>query len=67
MKTKSNILSHEWIISGTTKDEGFKIVTKDAYIGNEDDGFQRELIAIVYSQEMADYIISLHDCERNTP
>jgi len=39
MKRADNILDHEWIVSGSTKDEGFKIVTKDAYIGNEDDGY----------------------------
>jgi hypothetical protein len=58
---KTNILYHRWIISGTTDDEGWKIVTEDAYIGNEDDGMEREWIATVYDRETAEHIVELHN------
>lgn len=65
MKTYS-ISIHKWI-SIPDKSEGWKIVTEDAYIGNEDDGYQRQLIAIVYDEVLADYICALHNCERMSP
>lgn len=55
-----NTMNVEWLGGGTTKDEGWKI--KDAYIGNEDDGYDREWIATVYDEEVRDYTIACHNC-----
>ena len=54
-------LDKRWILGGTTKDEGYKIVSEDAYIGNKDDGYKKEHIATVYDQEVAKYIVDSHN------
>ena len=57
-----NPMNLEWVCGGMTRDEGYKIVTKNFIIGNECDGHQRQLIAVVYDESIADYICSLHNC-----
>jgi hypothetical protein len=54
---------HKWIVDGTTTDEGYKIVTEDAYIGGEDDGYQREWIATVYDINNANEIVKNHNVQ----
>ena len=61
-KIEVNIMDHEWMVEGATPDEGWKIVTKDSYIGNEDDDYQKEWIATVYDEVVADYIVAMHQC-----
>jgi len=54
-------LDKRWTLGGTTKDEGYKIISEEAYIGNEDDGFQKEHIATAYNPEVAKYIVDSHN------
>ena len=55
------VLDKRWMLGGTTKDEGYKIVSEDAYIGNKDDGYKKEHIATAYDQEVAKYIVDSHN------
>ena len=53
--------NERWMVGEITKDEGWKITSEDAYIGNEDDGKQKEWIATVYDKDNAKYIVDLHN------
>jgi len=56
-------MDKKWMVGGVTDDEGYKILTEDAYIGNEDDGWDREWIATVYDLSNAEHIVEIHNLQ----
>lgn len=58
---KEDIVDQKWLVAGKTYDEGYKIVTEDACIGNEDYGYMRKWVATVYDRAIAEHIVELHN------
>ena len=58
----TNALTVQWEIGGTTEDEGWKIVTKEAYIqGDSSEPADKEWIATVYDRKNVEYIVDMHN------
>ena len=59
---QASALKVEWEVGETTEDEGWKIVTKEAYIqGDPSEPADKEWVATVYDRNQADYIVELHN------